>query len=101
MDIDEIHQKIIQHFQNNDESLLTNAKDIFSKLIKSKRHLEKVEAIEELLEFLQRRGLYSPVEMTAISIFQKMIFDEEFLALAKSYRAPDNEPENCYGNVRK
>jgi hypothetical protein len=98
-----LNEKIIMHFRSNDESLLIDAKELFSSFIKSNRQLQRVQNIEQLLTMLQRRDIYGPYEFNAFKIFQKIIFDDEFITLVADHQsllATAQDPiSNQYGRI--
>jgi hypothetical protein len=103
---DKIHGNVISYFESNDESLLDDAKQLFSTFINSNRQLQRVKNVRQLLLLLQRRELLGPLEFNMLRIFQKIISDDEFFELVARHQSLLHqsalEPSlnfNHYGNM--
>jgi hypothetical protein len=102
LNFENLNEKIIAYFHNNDESL-RGAKQLFASFINSTRRLEAVTNIQQLLKLLQHRGLYSKYEYNTFRIFEKIIEDESYSNLLARHKElckkyADTEPNtNKYG----
>jgi hypothetical protein len=102
---EKLHEKIVEHFnQNNDDSSLNEAKELFKTFINSNRQLQKVFNINDLLKILKRQGFYGAFDFSIPRIFNKIIFDESYKALVarhqsllQSYNGNMEPLNNVYG----
>lgn len=104
LNFEKINKNILVYFQNNDDSLLHEAKELFSAFIDSNRQLRAVKNIEQLLKLLKRRGLYGAHEFNTLKMFKKIIVDENFTELVINHQSllmlesqSEEALKNCYG----
>lgn len=105
LSFEKLNNYISAYFQNNDESsLLCDAKEYFSSFINSTRKLERIQNIEDLLKLLKRNGLFNAYYRNSFRVFSKIIIDNNFDELVQGHNAllntlpnVDQPLKNIYG----
>lgn len=109
LSFEQLNQFILAYFENNDESsLMRDVKLNFSSFINSKRKLESIRNVDDLLKLLKRKGLYDPHDRKSLRIFSKTIIDENFEKMVEAHNAllnklphldEENSSTNKYGKL--